>query len=223
MGIESSTIKFLKELTKNNNRDWFQAHKAAYEGALDNIKSMSEAIKKELGKKDLIEEAKVFRIYKDVRFSKDKTPYKNHFGVHFKRATAERRGGYYLHVEPGGSFVGGGFWEPNPDDLKRIRDEFAFDDKPIRKITSAKNFVKYFGGLHGDELKTAPSGYDRNHPAIDLIRKKQFTVMRKFTDKEVADPKFQKEIVLTFEAMRPFFDYMSDILTTDLNGQVVRK
>lgn len=223
MGIETSTLKFLKELTKNNNREWFLVHKAQYEGALQNIKEISEQVKKDLGKKDLIEEAKVFRIYKDVRFSKDKTPYKNHFGVHFKRATTQLRGGYYMHIEPGGSFVGGGFWEPNPEDLKRIRDEFAFDDKPIRKITSAKNFIKYFGRLQGDELKTAPSGYDRNHPAIDLIRKKQFTVMRKFTDKEVVDPSFPKEVTLTFEAMRTFFDYMSEILSTDLNGQVVRK
>ena len=223
MGIESGTVKFLKELTKNNNREWFLAHKAQYEGALQNIKEISEQIRKDLGKKDLIEEAKVFRIYKDVRFSKDKTPYKNHFGVHFKRATTQLRGGYYMHIEPGGSFVGGGFWEPNPEDLKRIRDEFAFDDKPIRKILKAASFVKYFGQLDGDELKTAPSGYDRNHPAIDLIRKKQFIVGRKFSDKEVADSNFPKEVVRTFEAMRPFFDYMSEVLSTDINGQLLVK
>lgn len=222
MAIDNSTIKFLKEITKNNNREWFLGHKALYEGALENIKTVSEEVKKNLNKKDVIEEAKVFRIYKDVRFSKDKTPYKNHFGVHFKRATAQRRGGYYMHIEPGGSFVGGGFWEPNPEDLKRIRDEFAYDDKPIRKIISNKTFVKYFGKLDGDELKTAPSGYDRNHPSIDLIRKKQFIVGRKFSDKEVADPNFPKEVVLTFEAMRPFFDYMSEVLTTDMNGQRIK-
>ncbi|HEY3385417.1 MAG TPA: DUF2461 domain-containing protein [Saprospiraceae bacterium] len=222
MAIDNSTLKFLKEIAKNNNREWFLGHKALYEGALENIKTVSEEVKKNLNKKDVIEEAKVFRIYKDVRFSKDKTPYKNHFGVHFKRATAQRRGGYYMHIEPGGSFVGGGFWEPNPEDLKRIRDEFAYDDKPIRKIISNKTFVKYFGKLDGDELKTAPSGYDRNHPSIDLIRKKQFIVGRKFSDKEVADPNFPKEVVLTFEAMRPFFDYMSEVLTTDMNGQRIK-
>jgi uncharacterized protein (TIGR02453 family) len=222
MGIDNKTLKFLKDITKNNNRDWFLAHKAEYETALQNIKELSEEVKKALNKKDVIEEAKVFRIYKDVRFSKDKTPYKNHFGVHFKRATAQRRGGYYMHIEPGGSFVGGGFWEPNPEDLKRIRDEFAYDDKPFRKIIANKTFVKYFGKMDGDELKTAPSGYERDHPAIDLIRKKQFIVGRKFSDKEVADKSFQKEIVLTFEAMRPFFDYMSEVLTTDMNGQRIR-
>lgn len=222
MAIDSSTIKFLKEIAKNNNREWFLGHKALYESALENIKVTAEEIKKNLNKKDVIEEAKVFRIYKDVRFSKDKTPYKNHFGVHFKRATVQRRGGYYMHIEPGGSFAGGGFWEPNPEDLKRIRDEFAYDDKTIRKIISNKTFVKYFVKLDGDELKTAPSGYDRNHPSIDLIRKKQFIVGRKFSDKEVADPSFPKEVVLTFEAMRPFFDYMSEVLTTDMNGQRIK-
>lgn len=222
MSVDATTIKFLKDITKNNNREWFLAHKGQYETALQNIKDIAEEIKKNLNKKDVIEEAKVFRIYKDVRFSKDKTPYKNNFGVHFKRATTQRRGGYYMHIEPGGSFVGGGFWEPNPEDLKRIRDEFAYDDKPIRKILANKTFVKYFGQLDGDELKTAPSGYDRNHPAIDLIRKKQFIVGRKFTDKDVADKNFAKEVVLTFEALRPFFDYMSEVLTTDMNGQRIK-
>ena len=219
MGIETSTIKFLKDLEKNNNREWFQSHKVQYENTLQNIKDMSTEVKEKLSKKDLIEDAKVFRIYRDVRFSKDKAPYKNNLGVHFTRATKQLRGGYYLHIQPGESFAGGGFWSPSPEDLKRIRDEFAFDTKTIRKIISGKTFVKYFGTLNGEELKTAPSGYDRNHPGIDLIRKKQFVVMRKFTDKEVADKNFVKEVVATFEAMRPFFDYMSEVLGTDLNGE----
>ena len=219
MGVSASTIKFLKDLEKNNNRDWFLSHKAQYEQALQNVKDFCDEVTKALNKKDMIEDARVFRIYRDVRFSKDKAPYKNNFGIHFTRATVQRRGGYYLHLEPGKSFVGGGFWAPEPGDLKRIRDEFAFDDQPIRKIISSKSFVKYFGQLNGDELKTAPSGYDRDDPAIDLIRKKQFIVGRKFKDKEVTDTNFLKEVTLTFEAMRPFFDYMSEVLTTDLNGQ----
>ena len=219
MGIEASTIKFLKDLEKNNNREWFQSHKVQYENTLQNIKDMSAEVKEKLSKKDLIEDAKVFRIYRDVRFSKDKAPYKNNLGVHFTRATKKLRGGYYLHIQPGESFAGGGFWSPSPEDLKRIRDEFAFDTKTIRKIISGKTFVKYFGTLNGEELKTAPSGYDRNHPGIDLIRKKQFIIGRKFTDKEVADKNFVKEVVATFEAMRPFFDYMSEVLGTDLNGE----
>ena len=220
MVVETSTIKFLKDLDKNNNRDWFLSHKVQYEAALENVKKFKDQVVSGLNKKDVIEDGKVFRIYRDVRFSKDKTPYKNNFGTHFKRATSARRGGYYLHIEPGQSFVGGGFWDPEPSDLKRIRDEFAHDDKTVRKITSQKKFVDYFGKLQGDELKTAPSGYERDHPAIDLIRKKQFTISRKFKDKEVTDPNFLKEVVLTFEAMRPFFDYMSEVLSTDANGQL---
>jgi len=222
MGIETSTLKFLKDLEKNNNREWFQSNKERYDNTLQNLKETAEDIRKGLSKKDLIESAKVFRIYRDVRFSKDKAPYKNNLGVHFTRGTKQLRGGYYLHIEPGNSFAGGGFWAPSPEDLKRIRDEFAFDTKTIKKITSAKTFVKYFGTLEGDELKTAPSGYDRNHPGIELIRKKQFVIRRNFTDKEVADQHFPKEVVSTFEAMRPFFDYMSEVLGTDLNGEIMK-
>ena len=220
MVVETATIKFLKDLDKNNNRDWFLAHKVQYEAALENIKKVKDQVVNGLNKKDVIEDGRVFRIYRDVRFSKDKAPYKNNFGIHFTRATSARRGGYYLHIEPGKSFVGGGFWAPEPADLKRIRDEFAHDDKTIRKITSQKKFIDYFGKIQGDELKTAPSGYERDHPAIDLIRKKQFIVGRKFKDKEVTQPDFLKEVVLTFEAMRPFFDYMTEVLITDANGQL---
>jgi uncharacterized protein (TIGR02453 family) len=124
-------------------------------------------------------------------------------------------------VEPGKSFAGGGVWAPSPEDLKRIREDFAVEAKPIRKIITAKTFVQYFGTLGGDELKTAPSGFDRDHPSIDLIRKKQFVVMRTFKDKEVVDPSFFKEVVKTFDAMRPFFDYMSDVLTTNMDGESV--
>lgn len=223
MGIETSTLKFLKDLGKNNNREWFQAHKDQYEQTMQDVKGLAEKVKQELSKKDLIEEAKVFRIYRDVRFAKDKAPYKTNMGVHFTRATKQLRGGYYLHIEPGNSFAGGGFWAPSPEDLKRMRDEFAFDAKAIRKITASKTFIKYFGTLQGDELKTAPAGYDKNHPDIDLIRKKQFLVMRKFSDKEVADQDFIKEVVRTFEAMRPFFDHMSEVLSTDLNGQLLNE
>ncbi|MFZ1677463.1 MAG: DUF2461 domain-containing protein [Saprospiraceae bacterium] len=219
MVIETTTMKFLKDLAKNNDRDWFLKHKDQYEAALENVKNFKDEVVKGLNKKDVIEDGRVFRIYRDVRFSKDKAPYKNNLGTHFTRATKARRGGYYLHLEPGKSFVGGGFWAPEPSDLKRIRDEFSHDDKTIRKITSQKKFVEYFGQIDGDELKTAPSGYDRDHPAIDLIRKKQYVISRKFSDKEVTSPDFIKEVVKTYEAMRPLFDYMSEILSTDGNGQ----
>ncbi len=218
MTIQPDTIKFLKSISKNNNRDWFQKNKAKYDDALGNIKEFVKAVEAALNEKDVIEKSKTFRIYRDVRFSKNKDPYKDYFGSSFTRAGASRRGGYYVHLAPGNSFVGGGFWAPNPADLKRIRDEFAMDDKPMRKIISSKSFKKYFGELKGEAVKTAPKGFNKEHPAIDLIRMKQFTVSRQFSDDEVLNKNFKKEVVKTFEAMRPYFDYMSQVLTTDLNG-----
>jgi len=218
MKIQTATLQFLRDLSANNDRDWFQANKGRYEAAHENVKAFAGAVEQALGTSDHLEGSKVFRIYRDVRFSKDKAPYKNNFGIGFTRATQRLRGGYYLHIEPGATFAGGGFWQPEAQDLKRIRDEFAMDDQPIRKIMADDAFVKYFGTLQGEELKTAPKGYDKDSPALDLIRKKSFTVHRSFTDQEVTGDGFLQSVKLTFEAMRPFFDYMSEVLTTDLNG-----
>ena len=132
-------------------------------------------------------------------------------------------GGYYLRIENGASFVGGGFWEPNKDDLLRIRKELELDASELRDIINQPSFKKFFGTLQGEELKSAPRDFDKTHPNIDLIRKKQFLVGRQFTNKEVLAPNFKKEVIETFKAMRPFFDYMSDILTTDLNGESILK
>ena len=218
MQVQATTLQFLRDLNDNNNREWFNTNKARYEAAHGNMKEVVKAVEKGLNENDHIEKAKLFRIYRDVRFSKNKSPYKNNFGMGFTRATKRLRGGYYLHIQPGGSFVGGGFWQPNAQDLKRIRDEFVADDKTIRKIIAEDRFVKYFGSLQGDEVKTVPRGYDKDSPALDLIRKKSFTVHRNFTDKEVTSAGFLDEVKKTFEAMRPYFDYMSEVLTTDMNG-----
>ena len=219
MKIQDASLKFLKDLADNNNRDWFQANKGRYEAALENMKQFMGAVEKALGQTDHIEGANLFRIYRDVRFSKDKQPYKNNFGMVFTRATKRLRGGYYLQIEPGASFVAGGFWQPEAHDLKRIRDDFAMDDQPIRAIIADPTFQKYFGSIQGDELKTAPRGYEKDSPALDLIRKKSFTVHRNFTDQEVTSDGFLAEVKRSFEAMRPYFDYMSLVLTTDLNGE----
>jgi len=221
MQIQASTLQFLKDLSANNNREWFQANKDLYESALNNMKQFARAVENALGETDLLESATLFRIYRDVRFSKDKSPYKNNFGLGLSRATKRLRGGYYLQIEPGGSFVGGGFWQPNTEDLKRIRAEFAIDDRPIREIMADPDFRKHFDILQGEELKTAPQGFDRDHPAIDLLRKKSFVVKRNFTDAEVMDDSFLQEVTNSFRAMRPYFDYMSMVLTTNLNGESI--
>ena len=219
--ILPSTMQFLQELAENNNRPWFQDHKSDYTSALDNMKSFLVDVKAGMDQIDHLEHMKLMRIYRDVRFSKDKSPYKRNFGTGFKRATAALRGGYYLHIEPGASFAGGGFWGPDSKDLKRIRKEFEMDDAPIRKIINGKKFRDYFGTLQGEGVKTAPKGFDKDHPAIDLIRMKQFIVKRPFTDKEVLSSDFATKVVDTFGAMRPYFDYMSDVLTTNLNGESI--
>lgn len=175
----------------------------------------------DLQKRDSIEGVQIYRIYRDVRFSKDKSPYKKYLSAWYSRTKPFFRGSYYLHLEPGNSFVEGGFWQPNPDDLKRIRKEFELDDSEIREIISSSDFQRYFGKIEGEELKTAPKDFDKNHKAIDLIKKKQFLIVRRFTDKEVIDENFREEVLRTFEAMRPYFDYMSDVLTTNLNGESI--
>ncbi|MCC7465348.1 MAG: DUF2461 domain-containing protein [Saprospiraceae bacterium] len=221
MTIRPSTLQFLKDLAANNNREWFQANKSRYEAALANMKQFAQAVENVLGETDHLEPANLFRIYRDVRFSKDKSPYKNNFGLGISRATKRLRGGYYLQIEPGNSFIGGGFWQPNAADLKRIRAEFAMDDQPIREIMAEARFRQYFGTLQGETLKTAPQGFDKDHPALDLLRMKGFVVKRNVTDEEVTSEQFLQEVKLTFQAMRPFFDYMSMVLTTNLNGESV--
>jgi uncharacterized protein (TIGR02453 family) len=213
-------FEFLNQLNNNNNREWFALHKPAYDSIVQENKIFFNQVYAELQQYDSLNAIHIFRIYKDVRFSKDKSPYKTNFGAGFSRVKPRLRGGYYVHIEPGNSFVGGGFWSPNAADLLRIRKEFEMDTTAIEKITSDKTFLQYFGELKGEEgVKTAPKGFDKDHPAIDLIRKKQYVVMRTFTDKEVVSRNFQKDIIATFLAMRPFFDYMSEVLTTDLNGE----
>jgi len=124
----------------------------------------------------------------------------------------------FISISPGNSLVAGGFWNPNPKDLKRIRQEIAADDSYLRKVIGGKKFKDYFGELAGHQVKSAPKGFKKDHPSIDLLRYKQFLVYRHFTDKEVCSPTFVKEASKTYKAMRPFFDYMSDVLTTDENG-----
>ncbi len=220
--LPSSTFSFLKLLKQHNNRDWFMAHKERYQQELKFLEQFADQLLQELNKHDVIEtpngKKALYRIYRDVRFSKNKAPYHIFWHGAFSRATKFRRGTYYFQLTPGASFIAGGFWGPEPNDLKRIRDEFAYDATPFRKILKEKNFIKLFGKLEGEQLKTAPKGYNNNDPAIDLLRYKQFLLIRKFSDKEVVSPNFVKEVNNTYKHMRPFLDYMSEVLTTDTNG-----
>ncbi|MEM5564773.1 DUF2461 domain-containing protein [Psychroserpens sp. AS72] len=215
-------LDFFKKLEKNNDRDWFNEHKPEFKKLEANAKEAYKYIYENLNKHDVVDGFKLFRIYRDVRFSKNKLPYKTHFGGSFSRKKPELRGGYYVHIQPNNeSFIATGFWEPNKDDLLRIRREFEQDDSEIRSIVSNKKFKAVWGDFVGDELKTAPRDFDKEHPAIDLIRKKQFIFTKKYTDKEVTSDQFIDDVNASFKAIKPFFDYMSDVLTTNLNGESI--
>ena len=217
--VQKEALSFLKELEKNNNREWFTAHKDSFLNHQTNVKAFCTAILSNLNTHDQIEKLKMFRIYRDVRFSKDKTPYKSHFACSFSRMGASRRGGYYLRIKPGDTFLATGFWGPEKEDLFRVRKELALDATEFRAVFNDKTFKSVWGELQGDTLKTAPKGFDKEHPDIDLIRHKQFIFVKNFTDKEVLSKDFLKEIDTSFKAIRPFFDLMSSVLTTNLNGE----
>jgi len=223
--IPQSSFDFLNALKLNNNREWFNLHKAEFEKEQGHLQVFAEALLQKMNIHDVIETASgkksLYRIYRDTRFSTDKTPYKIHWSGSFKRATKYRRGGYYFHIEPGNSFVGGGFWGPNPQDLKLIREDIAFDATPLRKILNDPTFTSVFETLEGEQLKTTPKGFDAGHEAIDLLRYKQFVLRKRFMDAEVLDPHFVDQVNSTFKNMRPFLDYMSEVLSTDVNGLAI--
>lgn len=217
--IPRETFSFLTRLSENNNREWFTENKKEFKEIEREVKQFYNQLGEYLNKHDQIDKVKVFRIYRDVRFSKNKTPYKTHFGGSFHRVKPKLRGGYYLHIQPNNeSFIATGFWDPKKEDLLRIRKEFEMDDTEIRKIINKKSFKSIWGEFEGDEVKTAPKGFSRDHSAIDLIKKKQFIFTKKLTDTEVTSSNFMAEIDAHFQAIRPFFNYMSEVLTTDLNG-----
>ena len=219
--IAKETFDFLKELAKNNNKEWFEQNKPTFKQHEASVKSFYAGLQEHLDVHDDIEKMKIFRIYRDVRFSKDKTPYKTHFAGSFSRLGARLRGGYYLQLKPGASFAATGFWEPNKEDLFRIRKELEMDASEFRKVINGKSFKQIWGDLIGEGVKTAPKGFDKEHPDIDLIRRKQFIFVRNFTDQEVHSDNFVKEVDKSYRAIRPYFDLMSDILTTNLNGESI--
>lgn len=217
MALEK-TFSFLKEIKKNNNREWFADNKPTYDLAHKEAKFWFENIYQSLQETDVLEDLKVYRIYRDVRFSKDKQPYKNHFAGSIQRQKPSERGGFYIHLEPGNSFIGGGFWGPEPQDLLRIRQEILWDDE-ILNVLSDQKLIDFFGEIEGEELKTAPKGFDKTHERIHLIRKKQFLFTKSFTDKEVQSPQFINEVVKGYQTLIPFYKFMTSVLTTNGNGE----
>ena len=218
--ISKDVFSFLKKLQKNNNREWFHVHKPAFKEVELGVKQFYAQLYEQLNTVDSIDSFKIFRIYRDVRFSKNKLPYKTHFGGSFHRTKPELRGGYYLHIAPNNeSFIATGFWEPSKEDLFRIRKEFEIDSDEMRQLMDQPKFKSVWGELQGEELKSAPRGFDKLDPNIDLIRRKQFIFTKKFSDKDVLSKGFEKQVIEDFKVIRPYFDYMSSVLTTNLNGE----
>ncbi len=220
--MNNDTLEFLKQLSKNNNKAWFDENRTHYEKVKKNLRKSFYAVFENLKKHDDVEGMQIFRINRDIRFSADKTPYKNHMSVHYKRRKPELRGGYYLHIEPGNkSFIAGGFWAPSKEDMLRIRQEFELDAAPMRKIMLDAQFQTVFGPVRGDTLSTAPKGFDKTHPDIDLIRMKNWYFETYFTDDEILAANFISRVDATFRLFRPYFYYISEVLSTDLNGESV--
>jgi uncharacterized protein (TIGR02453 family) len=223
--IEKSTFDFLKKLARNNNREWFNAHKESYLQAKENAEQFVDTLIASMNQHDQIEtpsgKKSLYRIYNDVRFSNDKSPYNPRFAGYLKRLKPQLRGGYYFWIKPGASRLGCGFVYPNPEDLKRIRQDIDVNYTYWRKLLKSKSIQTGFGNMQGEQVKTAPKGFDREHPAIDLLRYKQFWFERHFTDEEVLSSNFLNKMNNTYKSIRPFFDYMSEVLTTDVNGESI--
>ena len=214
--IKKSTLDFLSAIKKNNNREWFEKNKDRYLDAKDNVAELidaflKEAVKFEKGLASLTSKDCVYRIYRDVRFSKDKKPYKSNLGasvnVGGKKAM---NAGYYIHIEPGRSFIAGGTWQPPSEQIKMIRQEIDYNGKDIRSILRKKDFAAYYGDLDQEyALKTTPKGYAKDHPDIGLLKLNSFIAWHQYKDAEVMKKDFPKELAKGAKIMKPFLDFLN--------------
>jgi len=213
-------LNFLKALAKNNNRKWFEKNKPKYLEAKQLHEDFLELFYKELLKFDeglagLNPRKLGFRIYRDVRFSKDKRPYKVNMGAGFSpKGKMMQEPGYYIHIEPGNkSFLAAGLYVPDPANLAKVRQEIDYNPKAFLKILNDKNFKKYFKGLDDfDRVKTAPKGYPKDHPQIELLKNKSFISSHPFTDAGVVDKKFVKKAAEVAKAIKPLNDFLKEAI-----------
>lgn len=212
------TLDYLLDLRFNNNKPWFDENRKRYQQAMANFEALVADIIRQFKPVEDLGDTTVkeclFRINRDIRFTKDKTPYKSHFSAHIGKGGRKGSGrSYYVQVEPGGSFIAGGVYAPEPEQLKRIRATIAADSgKKLNAILTHKDFKHYFGKLEGEALKTAPKGYDSDHPAIDLLKHKQFIAIHKLDDEDILEDHFAAHIVTVCKALKPFEGYFHDIL-----------
>lgn len=221
--IERATLTFLTDLEKHNNREWFAANKERYLAAQENVRAFADALIERMKRHDRLStesgKESLMRIFTDQRFHKDRPPYAPRFGGRLGRVKPALRGGYFFRIQPGGrSHITCGFMGPEAADLKRIRTDILHDHKTWDRLLNAKAIKKNFGALIGDQLRTAPRGFPKDHPAIDLLRRTQFLLRHSFTDKEVLAPEFLANVDAIYKSVRPLFDHFSEVLTTDENG-----
>lgn len=205
---------FLSGLTKNNSKEWMDIHKTDYQTARQ---SFIDLVQYAIDQTSVFdpeiagEEAKkcIFRLNRDVRFSNNKDPYKTNFGGSItKGGRKSGNPGYYIHIMPGNNFVGGGLYQPPPEPLKKIRQEIDYNASELRAIIGSKAFTSVFTEPYGDKVKTAPKGYSKENPNIDLIRFKSFIYMRQFSDKESQTSNFPERIIETFQTIKPYLDFL---------------
>lgn len=220
--IKPETLTFLKDLTQNNNREWFTENKNLYTQSQENviafldelIKEMAE-FDEELGKID--GKKSLFRIYRDTRFSKDKIPYKTNFGASLGMGKGSQKGGYYLHIEPGKSFIAGGVYMPESSVLKEVRKEISLYGDDFLKIINQKEFKKYFPELdQDDKLKKIPQGFEKEDPMGDYLKLKSFIVVYHLKDEEVLDKNAVKNMTKIFKLMKPFNDFLNTPISLNL-------
>lgn len=209
-------LHFLSELEQNNNKEWMDAHRDWYLQAKEEFLALVRYL---LGEMTVIDDGLlglqpkdcIFRINRDIRFSKNKSPYKNNFGVYMAEGGKQSpNAGYYLHVQPGDeSFIGGGMYRPEPEILGKVRQEIDYNAAELKQITDQDDFRQYFGPIQGEKLKRPPKGYGPDHPNIELLKLKDFVVMHKLSDDALKDENLKDRAVEMFRTMVPFVHYLN--------------
>jgi uncharacterized protein (TIGR02453 family) len=216
--IEPQTLTFLKKLKKNNNKPWFDEHRAQYEAARIDFSNFIQLLIDALQLKDttitgMTSRECLFRINRDIRFSKDKQPYKTNFGASIKRGGRKSGfAGYYFHLEPGNSFIGGGLWMPEPAALKNVRQEIDYNWDEFQAILKERNFKKTYGDLYmgaGMSLSTTPKGYEKDNPAATYLKLKVFIAETAVTDEELVKASLHKKTLTAFEALQPLLNFIN--------------
>ena len=218
--LQSSTIKFLKDLKKNNNKLWFDKNRKAYEAAKADYAGFIQKVIDQHGKKDtsiktLVAKDCMFRINRDVRFAKDKSPYKSNFGASINKSgrKAENSAGYYFHLEPGSVFTGGGIWMPMPEELKKVRQEIDYNFTDFKKIIASKKFKSVYGDLSTSteyKLRRVPKGYEADNPAAEYLKLKSFVAIVSLKDADLTSKDLIKKTVAAFEALQPLIEFINN-------------